>query len=92
MNARPSARIRFRRWRVRQATRLFARSRTARFLFVAAVFPVVRLADMVQGVDPPARWSTSMYWVRTGRDVREPAIPTAAEPARLGRRHRREAR
>jgi hypothetical protein len=74
----PSPRIRFRRWRVRQAGRLFARSRTARLLAAAAVFPVVRAADWWQHVAPPAQWSTSMDWVRTGVGVREPA--TSAQP------------
>lgn len=63
--AEPGLRIRFRRARVRWATWLFARSRTARFVFLAAVFPFVYLADRAKGVDPPASWPTGMRWVRT---------------------------
>lgn len=82
----PSLRIRFRRARVRGTTQLFARSRTARFLFVAAAFPFVYLADRWRGVHPPVCWSTGMHWVRTGQDRREPAIRTATEPAVVNRR------
>jgi hypothetical protein len=82
----PSLRIRFRRWRVRAATRLFARSRTARCLFAAAIFPFVYVVDRLRGDDPPARWSTAMRWVRTGEDQRGPTIRTADKPAVVRRR------
>lgn len=81
-----SARIRFRRWRVRQATRLFNRSRTARLLFASAIFPPVWIADTMRGIDPPARWATAMHWVRTGRWPNVPTIRTADKPATVRRR------
>lgn len=82
----PGFRIRFRRWRVRAATWLFARSRAARFVFVAAVFPFAYFADRLQGVDPPVSWSTGMRWVRTGQEHRAPTIRTADKPAVVNRR------
>jgi hypothetical protein len=52
--------------RVRAAGWLFARSRTARLVFVLVTWPAVWAADRVRGVDPPARFRAGLGWAWWG--------------------------
>lgn len=73
--------------RVKFAGWLFKRSRTARTLFVVAVWPPVYIADRLGGDEPPS-WRRGMQWARDGKYANEPTIRTSDTPAVVRRRSR----
>jgi len=71
--------------RLRFAIWLFARSRTARTLFVITTWLPVYIADRIRGHEPPS-WRRAMEWARDGKYIDEPTIRTSTTPARVRRR------
>lgn len=58
-------------------------STLARYVVVAAVWPPLRLADRLRGVDTPASWRAGVEWAQ---GKQHPTIRTADRPAVVRRR------